>query len=199
MKRELKEQRLHDLVERYIAQLAGAGQPAHERSIELIAYSPESPIALALAARLADLAAAGVTVRAIFANVSVEPLLASWLAQAGWVRLARDKRLMEAHEQLVLGASRCWSGDAMRRGATKSDLFESLNEGSPEAARLGRQAFEKIAGFATVIRPRRVTASLNAYPQDRAAPAQAAVANVVPAPQAEAAFGAEARPLVTRH
>lgn len=197
MKREVREQRLHDLIERYIAHLAiGEHASATTTSVELIAFSPESPIALALVARLGDLAAAGVTVRAIFAHTMPEPLMAPWLAQAGWVRWARDKRLMEAHEQLVMGSARCWSGDAMRRGATRTDLFESLNEGSLEAARLGRQAFEKLAAFATVIRPRRVTASLNAVPQDRAAPVPAAMGNVVPA---LADFSLEARPLITRH
>jgi hypothetical protein len=196
MKREVKEQRLHDLVERYIAYLAAGKDIAPaDRTIELIAHSPESPIAMAISARLPELNAAGVTVRAIFASTMPEASMATWLAQASWVQWARDKRLLEIHEQLILGATRCWTGDAMRRGATKTDLFESLNEGSAELARLGRQAFDKLTVFASVIRPRRVTASLNAAPRDYVPASTAPFDAVLPTPD----FALEPRPLVTRH
>lgn len=197
MKREIREQRLHDLVQRYVTSVTGGGstEPSN-KSIELIAHSPESPIALALVSRLDELAGAGVTVRAIFASTAADAALAPWLAGADWVRLVRDPRLMEVHEQLVLGGSCCWSGDAMRRGATKTDLFESLNEGSQEAASLGRKAFGKLSAFATVVRPRRVTASLNALPQDRHSPSLPAATTVLPA--AVDAM-AEDKPFITRH
>ena len=183
MKREVREQRLHDLVERYIAHLAQAQDSCPvERSLELIAHSPESPIAEAVAGRLSDLKTAGVDVRAIFASVDPEPAIARWMAGASFVRWARDPRLLEAHEQLVMGSTRCWSGDAMRRGATKTDLFESLNEGLSEAAKLGRQAFERLALRAVVIRPRRVTASLNAQPQDRSNVKPVSLELILPAP-----------------
>lgn len=196
MKREIREQRLHDIVERYIAHLTRhAPVSTVERAVDLIAYSPESPVALAVAARLGELQHAGATIRAIFTNTMPEPLLAEWLAKAGWVRALRDKRLLEAHEQLILGETRCWSGDAMRRGATKTDLFESLNEGSREMAAMGRRAFDKLTPFASIIRPRRVTASLNAIPQDRVLPAPTVMGNVVPAPDLDLASG----PFFTRH
>ncbi|MEQ1714382.1 MAG: hypothetical protein ABL907_00120, partial [Hyphomicrobium sp.] len=163
MKREVREQRLHDLVERFLAHLTLSEAPcATERSLELIAHSPESPIAQAVAGHLPRLKVARVEVRAIFAFTDPEPLMARWLSDADWVRWAKDVRLLEAHEQLVLGNARCWTGDAMRRGSTKTDLFESLNEGCNEAAALGRTSFRQLARFANIIRPRRVTASLNA-------------------------------------
>lgn len=183
MKREVREQRLHDLVERYLVHVgapAACGVATNDLAVEIIAHSPQSPIALAVAARLPQLRAAGVTIRAIFGVPSPDPLLADWLAHAGWVRWARDKRLMEAHEQLVLGTSRCWSGDAMRRGGTKTDLFESLNEGCVESAATSRRAFEKLAPRASVIRSRRVTASLCAMPADRPTQDLVAVEGVVP-------------------
>ena len=196
MKREIREQRLHDLVERYVAQLARREQNTpSDLCVELIAHSPESPIAQAVAARLPELTAAGVTVRAVFVLLTPEPMLASWLAQVPWVRCARDKRLLEAHEQLVLGRTRCWSGDAMRRGAVKTDLFESLNEGSEAAAILGRQAFDKLSPFAAVIRPRRITASLSAAPQARAQAFPQMVDSLRPAPDSSL----DTHPLVTRH
>ena len=196
MKREVREQRLHDLVERYIAHLAQNRECCPvEHSLELIAHSPESPIASAVAARLGDLKAAGVTIRVIFASVEPEQAVTRWLAEAGFVRWARDVRLLEAHEQLVLGRTRCWSGDAMRRGATKTDLFESLNEGYPEAASLGRTAFARLVPLTAVIRPRRVTASLNAFPQDRSNVKPVSIDSILPASD----FVMGLPTLVTRH
>jgi hypothetical protein len=183
MKREVREQRLHDLVERYIAHLAQNQECCPtERSMELIAHSPESPIAEVVAARLPELVSAGVRIRAIFASTEAETAIASWLANAQFVRWARDPRLLEAHEQLVMGSSRCWSGDAMRRGATKTDLFESLNEGHVEGAALGRQAFEKLVLRTAQIRPRRVTAYVNATPQDRSNVKPVSMDSILPTP-----------------
>jgi hypothetical protein len=196
MKREVREQRLHDLVERYIAHLAQAQDCCPvERSLELIAHSPDSPIAEAVAGRLSDLKAAGVAIRAIFASVEPEPAIARWMAGASFVRWARDPRLLEAHEQLVMGSSRCWSGDAMRRGATKTDLFESLNEGHVEGATLGRQAFDRLALRTAQIRPRRVTAYLNATPQDRSNVKPVSMESILPAPE----FFTGLPTLFTRH
>ena len=115
-------------------------------------------------------------------DTEAEQAIARWLAKAEFVRWARDPRLLEAHEQLVLGRTRCWSGDAMRRGATKTDLFESLNEGLVEAANIGRLAFERLALRTVVIRPRRVTASLNAQPQDRSNVKPVSMDSILPAP-----------------
>ena len=196
MKREVREQRLHDLVERYLAHLAQNRDSCPiERSLEIIAHSPESPIAEAVAARLSDLTAAGVTIRAIFASIEAEQPLTRWLAEAKFVRWARDIRLLEAHEQLVLGRTRCWSGDAMRRGATKTDLFESLNEGHVEGAALGRQAFDKLALRTATIRPRRVTAYLNALPQDRSNIKPVSMDSLLPTPD----FFTGLPTLITRH
>lgn len=196
MKREVREQRLHDLVERYLAHLAQNRDSCPiERSLEIIAHSPESPIAEAVAARLSDLTAAGVTIRAIFASIEAEQPLTRWLAEAKFVRWARDIRLLEAHEQLVLGRTRCWSGDAMRRGATKTDLFESLNEGHAEGAALGRQAFDKLALRTATIRPRRVTAYLNALPQDRSNIKPVSMDSLLPTPD----FFTGLPTLITRH
>ena len=196
MKREVREQRLHDLVARYVAHLAqSTEQSATELSLEIVAHSPESPIAQAVAARFADLAAAGVTVRAIFASIEPEATLAGWTAHAAYVRWARNERLLEAHEQLVLGSRRCWSGDAMRRGSTKTDLFESMNDGCTEAALLGRRAFDRLAPLTAAIRPRRVTASLVAQPPERSNVGPVAMDSLLPAPE----FFTGLPTLLTRH
>src|SRR5262245_40584060 len=46
----------------------------------------------------------------------------------------RDPRLIEAHEQLVLGACACWTGDTMRRDPATCDAYESFVGDAPELA-----------------------------------------------------------------
>jgi hypothetical protein len=60
------------------------------------------------------------------------------------VRCARHPRLIEAHEQLVLGPQACWIGDSMRRDPTKCDAFESYVEGCGEAAGCALVSFERL-------------------------------------------------------
>ena len=62
------------------------------------------------------------------------------------MRWARHPRLIEAHEQLVLGAQTCWIGDCMRRDPAKCDAFESYVEGCGEAAGCALVSFERLWG-----------------------------------------------------
>lgn len=60
------------------------------------------------------------------------------------VRWARRPRLVEAHEQLVLGPTVCWIGDCMRRDPAKCDAFETYVEGCGEAAGCAAVSFERL-------------------------------------------------------
>ena len=60
------------------------------------------------------------------------------------VRWARHPRLIEAHEQLVLGPQTCWIGDCMRRDPMKCDAFESYVEGCGEAAGCALVSLERL-------------------------------------------------------
>ncbi len=72
----------------------------------LIARSPDSPVAAALRSHAARLAAMGIRVRAIFSEVdSAKPAhLMAPFSVPSECRLARDPRLLAAHEQLTLTA-----------------------------------------------------------------------------------------------
>ena len=60
------------------------------------------------------------------------------------VRWAKHPRLIEAHEQLVLGPETCWIGDCMRRDPAKCDAYESYVEGCGEAAGCAAVSFERL-------------------------------------------------------
>jgi hypothetical protein len=60
------------------------------------------------------------------------------------VRVARNPRLIEAHEQLVLGARACWTGDTMRRDPATCDAYESFVADGPELAAAARLTFERL-------------------------------------------------------
>lgn len=128
----------------------------------LLARSPTSPVAQALRANAGKLAAANVSVRAIFCET--EPAAAGTetlpFGLAGEVRIARDPRLLAAHEQLVLAADRVWIGDCMRREPSKRDTYERFAANAPDAATLAVRSFERLW---------RAAAPLRAIPQVPAA------------------------------
>jgi hypothetical protein len=105
----------------------------------LIARSPESPVAQALRAHAARLSAAGVRVRAIFSEIDPHHgahLLAPFTLPSE-CRLARDPRLLAAHEQLSLTQTCTWVGDSMRREPGKRDALERY---APDCAQTGAHA-----------------------------------------------------------
>ena len=104
----------------------------------LIARSPESPVVVALRDHASSLAKSGIRIRAIFSDV--EPgqgavtVAAAPFALPSECRIARDPRLLAAHEQLVLAPDRSWVGDSMRREPSKRDAYESFAPGCAETA-----------------------------------------------------------------
>jgi hypothetical protein len=120
----------------------------------LLARSPSSPVAQALRTNATKLAAANVSVRAIFCEC--EPVAAGAetlpFGLAGEVRIARDPRLLAAHEQLVLAADRAWIGDCMRREPTKRDTYERFAANALDVATLAARSFERLWRAAVPLR-----------------------------------------------
>jgi hypothetical protein len=112
----------------------------------LIARSPRSPVAQALRTHATLLAAAGVTVRAIFSEVErigAEDLVAPFDLR-GECRAIRDTRLLAAHEQLVLSPDRTWIGDSMRREPSKRDTYQRFTVNSAETFATAVRSFERL-------------------------------------------------------
>jgi hypothetical protein len=144
-----KEQALRAFVQRYTTQI-DATINARSRELQIVARSMESPVVQAVAGLGEELADKGYKVRMILAQLDAESKPASWshdgrtVAFAHEVRWARHPRLIEAHEQLVLGPETCWIGDCMRRDPLKSDAFENYIEDCGEAAGCAAVSFERL-------------------------------------------------------
>jgi hypothetical protein len=144
------EGKLRDFIRRHVVITQNSTQPGTFHPYLLVARSAGSPVARALVSIGAEIAAAGVSVRAIFATLKTEPIDEVWsvagpaTAFGRDVRLAKNPRLADAHEQLVLGPATCWFGDCMRRLPPKRDAFESFVDQCEATTRLARISFERL-------------------------------------------------------
>jgi hypothetical protein len=122
----------------------------------LIARSPESPVAVAVRDHADRLTECAIRIRAIFGEVELgqgaATVAAAPFAPPSECRIARDPRLLAAHEQLVLCADRSWTGDSMRREPSKRDAYESFAPACAETATNAARSFEKIWRAAAPLR-----------------------------------------------
>lgn len=121
--------------------------------IELIATSPESEIAKAIVRNSDELLKRNLKVRAIFAFVEPSSSLDPWLnvssvlSDSHWIediRWTEKPELLDAHEQVILGQSMSWSGDALRRHSQAPYILDMFESDSEIKVRMGRLAFESL-------------------------------------------------------
>lgn len=121
----------------------------------LIARSPDSPVAQAVRAHAANLAAAGIRVRAIFSEIETGRAATATLSPPfslpSECRLARDPRLLDAHEQLVLAPDCAWIGDCMRREPSRRDSYERFALNCAETSAHAARSFERLWQIATPV------------------------------------------------
>jgi hypothetical protein len=144
---EEKEQKLQEFICAHLAGAQHAGDVRHAPQLLIIARSLESPLVKAVAGLAPEITAAGLSARMILAQVDREPLPEEWgraITFSHEIRWAKHPRLIEAHEQLVLGPETCWIGDCMRRDPAKCDAYESYVEGCGEAAGCAAVSFERL-------------------------------------------------------
>jgi hypothetical protein len=144
---EEKEQKLQDFLSHHLARRAHGGDAAHVTHLLIVARSLESPVVRAVASLTEDIAGAGLSVRMILAQIDRGPLPEDWGRTVTFthdLRWAKHPRLIEAHEQLVVGPETCWIGDCMRRDPAKCDAYESFVEGCGEAAGCAAVSFERL-------------------------------------------------------
>lgn len=114
----------------------------------LIARSTRSPVAQALRGHAVAMAKSGIRIRAVFGEVELGQgaltVAAAPFALPSECRIARDQRLLAAHEQLVLAPDCAWIGDSMRREPTKRDAYECFAATCAETATNASRSFEKI-------------------------------------------------------
>ena len=145
-----KEQRLSEFVGEHLAEARHSGrQPGNE--VLVVARSVESPVVRAVSSLAGEIVAAGYSVRLIIAQADRQSLPRGWsLSDAVEVdcevRWAKKPRLIEAHEQLVLGPETCWIGDSMRREPSKCDAYETYVDTCAATAGSATVSFERLWG-----------------------------------------------------
>jgi hypothetical protein len=132
---------LKQFIEQHLSLGRGGMHP-----LMVVARSLESPVVKAIASLDQAIAAAGRSVRLILAQVDEEGqcLAGRAIGCRYEVRWARHPRLIEAHEQLVLGPHTCWIGDCMRRDPAKCDAYENYVDDCGEAAGCAAVSFERL-------------------------------------------------------
>lgn len=147
---EAREQRLMAFTADGIDRFSQPEDCTDPATILAIAHSADSPAARALIALRPALADHRVTVRLVIAEEDsmLEPFIAGSsdqsLGNPFEVRIVRDPRLRDAHEQLIVGCASVWFGDSLRRDIHRRDLFEQFLADVPEVARAAAHAFQQL-------------------------------------------------------
>jgi hypothetical protein len=148
--REEKETKLKDFIMQFVARRGVDEQGRAARlTCLLVARSADSPVAKAVFALGSEIGGVNFTLRAIFATLGTAET--ARIAQACrdsdldlQIRWARDIRLMDAHEQLILPPDTRWVGDCMRRDPAKRDVYEHFAIACRETAQLASICFERL-------------------------------------------------------
>ena len=146
---EDKETKLKTFIKAFIQETAAKRDQAAEPCVLLLVLrSLDSPVAKAVSA-LAQENVLDMPVKAIFAMIDSRDLDGPIPAVLPFtsdnaVKLGRDLRLLDVHEQLVLGPSTSWIGDCMRRDPRKRDAYECYAADCAKTARWARISFDRL-------------------------------------------------------
>ena len=145
VRKEEKESRLKGFIGAQLEDLPLAG--GHRLSV--IARGCDSPVLRALAAHAPELSAKGIVIRAVVVlpDNSACPDVSAFLA-GHECPLGCDLRLVDAHEQFVIGDHIAWIGDCMRREPVKRDAYECYSTDCAETAAFAKRSFERVWSFA---------------------------------------------------
>ncbi len=141
---EEREQQLRDFIKSGLESAVGAAD-----ALMLIARAPDSQPARILFEMSQSLAARGLGAVIVLVGASVALVGQSWKLNfaSGFqheIRVLRDPRYLDGHEQLIVGENAVWFGDCMRREPDKRDAFASFVNGNTATAQQNRKAFKRI-------------------------------------------------------
>jgi hypothetical protein len=150
-----KEARLKDFLGEGLA--LRTEDPARDDSVTAFLRNPDSPAARALSAVCLDGRAEGACIRVLICDTHADdPAATSVLDISGAeFRVFADPRFGAAHEQLVIGASRVWIGDCMRRDPAKRDAFELYHANDAATRLFAAVSFERLWALGRPIKPAR--------------------------------------------
>jgi hypothetical protein len=184
VKRDEKCERLTAFIELFLSQSPSASDQAF--AISAIVRSAESPIAKVLRRFGDHLAAQALSARIVFATIDRDLVAEGWLSDTGAIhfrrdlRQARDPRLIDAHEMLLLSPVTVWIGDSMRREPDKRDSYETYAEKCPITAARMRVSFERIWGVCEPLASCRPIVSTDTTPATEDLVAAAATQSLPP-------------------
>lgn len=145
--KEEKELRLKEFIARDLEVRKNDAAPAGSAAYRLVALSIESPVVRALGALASEITARGIAIEAVFlCKVSASD--AERTIPGVTCRIASDRRLFDAHEQLILGPKDTWTGDCMRRDPTRRDAYECYNINCKKTAGWAASSLERIWALA---------------------------------------------------
>jgi hypothetical protein len=126
----------------FIRQYLTAGGDC-SRTVLVVARSAQSPVLQALHTVVRDGIIPGIEARVVVADDEAGAVAGESGELACDVRTANNPRLLDAHEQLIVGDA-AWYGDSMRRDPMKRDAFECFVANDRVATRQARATFDKL-------------------------------------------------------
>lgn len=141
--KEEKEGRLKEFIARDLEARRAEGASTETSVYRLVAQSLESPIAQVFGSLAGEIAAQGIAIEVVVLR-SASAANADRAIPGATCRIANDRRLLDAHEQLLLGTTSVWTGDCMRREPTRRDSYERYNVNCGKTAGWALSSFERI-------------------------------------------------------
>lgn len=126
---------------------------AIDKTLTLIARSPEANIAKACIQYREKLSLANIELKVIFAQITSAEHLCAWLdpetspcglKPESSIRWGKRQNLVDAHEQVTLTNECSWSGESMRREVSSRFGFYIFEENCQQAAIRGERAFNAL-------------------------------------------------------
>lgn len=141
VKREEKEIKLTQFILSEIA----VGRVAVDDQWRVIALSMKSPVISALGRVASELEANELSVSVILTGSAKLTDVDGFDSVGEFaVRAGQSSRLLDAHEQLVLGELSSWTGDCMRRDPMERDAFETFGADNRELASWASKSFARL-------------------------------------------------------
>jgi hypothetical protein len=125
------------------------GETGGEHAIALLARSPASPVVAALLELSDELAHRGIGAAIVLAGGATAAEDETWSLSFSAkfiheIRLTSNPRVLDGHEQLIVGDRSVWYGDCMRRDPLKRDAFTTFLANDTRSVRACRFAFREL-------------------------------------------------------
>lgn len=124
------------------------GDPTGTTALSLLARATDSPVARALTAAVTESGRSDLVLSVVLFDIDsvVEDHASASILdlRIAQFRVLHDARFAAAHEQLVLGPTRVWIGDCMRRDPQKRDALEFYHADSPANAAHAIASFSRL-------------------------------------------------------